>query len=100
MKRRAAWFVVSSLLLLVPAGAWADKSDAKKSKASSSEPPTTIGPNGQKSKNYTFTGLDIDGKLKTPQLLYFLNRMKSEFDSTTPEHRSFLPELERSTSEM
>lgn len=53
-----------------------------------------------KSKTYTFTGLDIDGKLKTPQLLYFLNRMKSEFDTTTPDKRSFLPELKRSTDEM
>ena len=55
---------------------------------------------GQKSKQYTFGGLDIDGKLKTPQLLYFLNRMKSEFDTTTPDKRSFLPELKRSTDEM
>ena len=55
---------------------------------------------GQKSKQYTFGGLDIDGKLKTPQLLYFLNRMKSEFDTTTPDKRSFIPELKRSTDEM
>ena len=47
-----------------------------------------------------FGGLDIDGKLKTPQLLYFLNRMKSEFDTTTPDKRSFIPELKRSTDEM
>jgi hypothetical protein len=53
-----------------------------------------------KTKSYTFTGLDIDGKLKTPQLLYFLNRMKSEFDTTTPDKRSFIPELKRSTDEM
>jgi hypothetical protein len=55
---------------------------------------------GKKEKTYTFGGLDIDGKLKTPQLLYFLNRMKSEFDTTTPDKRSFLPELKRSTEEM
>ena len=55
---------------------------------------------GQKSKQYTFGGLDIDGKLKTPQLLYFLNRMKSEFDTTAPDKRSFIPELKRSTDEM
>lgn len=62
---------------------------------------TTVDPKtGQKSKSYTFGGLDIDGKLKTPQLLYFLNRMKSEFDTTTPDKRSFIPELKRSTDEM
>jgi hypothetical protein len=70
-----------------------------KDKAGSDMPPTTM-QNGTKTKNYTFGGLDIDGKLKTPQLLYFLNRMKSEFDSTTPDKRSFVPELKRSTDEM
>jgi len=53
-----------------------------------------------KTRSYTFTGLDIDGRLKTPQLLYFLNRMKAEFDTTTPTHRSFLPELKLSTEDM
>ncbi len=72
----------------------------KKGPAPSDVPPTTVDKSGQKSKNYSFTGLDIDGKLKTPQLLYFLNRMKSEFDSTTPDKRSFIPELKRSTDEM
>jgi hypothetical protein len=63
--------------------------------------PTQVDPKtGQKSKQYTFGGLDIDGKLKTPQLLYFLNRMKSEFDTTAPDKRSFIPELKRSTDEM
>lgn len=72
----------------------------KKGPPANDVPPTTIDKAGQKSKNYSFTGLDIDGKLKTPQLLYFLNRMKSEFDSTTPDKRSFIPELKRSTDEM
>ena len=57
-------------------------------------------PAGKREKTYNFGGLDIDGKLKTPQLLYFLNRMKSEFDTTTPDKRSFIPELKRSTDEM
>lgn len=52
------------------------------------------------SKVYSFTGLDIDGRLKTPQLLYFLSRVRSEFDSVTPDHRSFIPELERSPEGM
>ncbi len=69
---------------------------AQKKKAEPAPP----GQPGGKTKTYTFTGLDIDGKLKTPQLLYFLNRMKSEFDTTAPDRRSFLPELKRSTDEM
>ena len=72
---------------------------ARADKKKSAEP-AQQGATGTKQKNYTFTGLDIDGKLKTPQLLYFLNRMKSEFDTTTPDKRSFIPELKRSTDEM
>ncbi len=79
-----------------------DKNGDKKAKAADSDGSTTqVDPKtGQKSKQYTFGGLDIDGKLKTPQLLYFLNRMKSEFDTTAPDKRSFIPELKRSTDEM
>jgi hypothetical protein len=54
----------------------------------------------KKAKTYSFGGLDIDGRLRTPQLLYFLNRMKSEFDATAPTHRSFIPELKASPNEM
>ena len=82
-------------------GAAAAKKGAPPKAADTDGGPTQIDPKtGQKSKQYTFGGLDIDGKLKTPQLLYFLNRMKSEFDTTAPDKRSFIPELKRSTDEM
>ena len=51
---------------------------------------------GKKTKSYTFSGLDIEGKLRTPQLLYFLGRMKLEYELSKPARRSFLPELESS----
>src|SRR5439155_2280391 len=38
---------------------------------------------GNKAKVFAFGALDIDGKLKAPQLLYFLNRVKGEFDDST-----------------
>ncbi|MFI5309093.1 MAG: hypothetical protein ACHQ53_17185 [Polyangiales bacterium] len=46
-----------------------------------------------------FSGLDIEGQLKTPQMLYFLNRMRAEFGRPRLPHRSFMPELQRSTKE-
>jgi hypothetical protein len=46
-----------------------------------------------------FTGLDIEGRLKSPQLLYFVSRVHAEFDRPKLPHRSFMPELERSTEE-
>lgn len=51
----------------------------------------------EKVKVMRFSGLDISGQLKSPQLLYFLNRMRAQFDRPSLPHRSFLPELERST---
>ena len=52
-----------------------------------------------KTKVYNFSGLDVEGRLKTPQLLYFLNRVKLELDTTGREKRSFLKELEQSSDD-
>ena len=52
---------------------------------------------GAKVKVFEFTGLDISGRLKSPQLLYFLNRLRTEFGRPKLPHRSFVPELVRST---
>jgi hypothetical protein len=46
-----------------------------------------------------FSGLDIEGQLKTPQMLYFLNRLRAEFGRPDLPHRSFIPELQRATKE-
>jgi len=48
-------------------------------------------------KMMEFSGLDIEGQLRTPQMLYFLNRMRAEFGRPKLPHRSFMPELQRST---
>jgi hypothetical protein len=50
-------------------------------------------------KVMSFSGLDIEGRLKSPQLLYFVNRVHAEFDRPKLPHRSFMPELERSTEQ-
>jgi hypothetical protein len=50
-------------------------------------------------KTVEFSGLDIEGQLKTPQMLYFLNRLRAEFDRPELPHRSFMPELQRGTKE-
>jgi len=46
-----------------------------------------------------FSGLDIEGQLKTPQMLYFLNRLRAEFGRPKLPHRSFMPELQRGARE-
>jgi hypothetical protein len=54
---------------------------------------------GTEVKAMEFSGLDIEGALKTPQMLYFLKRLRAEFDHPRLPHRSFMPELARSTKE-
>lgn len=57
------------------------------------------GEGGSKVKVMEFSGLDISGRLKSPQLLYFLSRLRAEFDRPRLPHRSFIGEMERSTHE-
>ena len=61
----------------------------------------TVGTDGKsyKSKTYNFGAMDVEGKLKTPQLLYFLNRVKLELDMSAPDTRSFMKELEKSADD-
>ncbi len=48
---------------------------------------------------YQFTGLDIDGELRTPALLQFLARIGGEFETVGIPHRSFMPELQATVAE-
>lgn len=52
-----------------------------------------------KPKVFDFTGLDINGRLRTPQLLYFLDRASEELERASLEKRSFVPEMVNSIDE-
>ena len=63
-------------------------------------PATGVAPGTKiKTKTYTFGAMDVEGKLKTPQLLYFLNRVKLELDMSAPDKRSFMKELAQSADD-
>jgi hypothetical protein len=70
--------------------------------AAGDSPASAPAPAGGKkviSKTYTFGAMDVEGKLKTPQLLYFLNRVKLELDMSAPDKRSFMKELQQSADD-
>jgi hypothetical protein len=81
----------------------AAKAEAKTEAKPAAAPPQAEGDvrteGGTQVKMMEFSGLDIEGQLKTPQMLYFLNRLRAEFGHPRLPHRSFMPELERSTKE-
>jgi len=49
-------------------------------------------------KVMSFEGLGIEGRLKSPQLVYFVQRVQAEFERPVLPHRSFMPELADSTA--
>lgn len=50
-------------------------------------------------KVFDFTGLDLAGRLRTPQLIYFLDRAAQELELASLEKRSFIPEMVESVDE-
>lgn len=48
---------------------------------------------GAKGTVYTFGAQEVEGRLKSPQILYFLRRVRAQFDPAPLGHRSFLLEL-------
>ena len=64
-----------------------------------SESGATTTTKAAKTKVYTFGAMDVEGKLKTPQLLFFLGRIKLELEMSAPDHRSFMKELEKTADD-
>ena len=44
-------------------------------------------------KTYKFETVEVEGRLKSPQVIYFLRRVRAEFEAGALGHRSFLGEL-------
>ena len=83
-------------------GGGADTPDAPPEPAGDTGPAanaTESGGKNGKPKVFDFTGLDINGRLRTPQLLYFLERANEELERASLEKRSFIPEMIRTLDE-
>jgi hypothetical protein len=44
-------------------------------------------------KTYKFGAVEVEGRLKAPQVVYFMRRVRAEFAAGLLGHRSFLREL-------
>jgi len=52
-----------------------------------------------KEQTFDFNALDLNGRNRTPQLLYFLERANEELERATLEKRSFIPDMVRTMEE-
>ena len=84
--------------LVAPLAAQPKKKDAPPPKA---DKPAAASDNktAPKVKNFDFNALDLNGRMRTPQLLYFLERANEELERASLEKRSFIPHIVRSVEE-
>jgi hypothetical protein len=79
----------------------ADKENKEKKESKQEEAPAPEKKSSKPAKpsELDFTGLDLEGRLRTPQLLYFLDRAAEELERASLERRSFIPEMVKTIDE-
>jgi len=82
-----------------PAGSAGAQPKAKPAPAAAAKPADSKADKKAKEKNFDFNNLQLNGQLRTPQLLYFLERANEELERASLEKRSFIPHMVRSVEE-
>jgi hypothetical protein len=72
----------------------AERRVKQEAKRPSGAPSVEVEETGQEGvKTYKFGPVEVEGRLKSPQVVYFLRRVRAEFAAGLLGHRSFLREL-------
>ena len=101
------WGCVTTIVLALSASGFAQPKGHAADKNGSAAP--TSDDNGakknpaktkdHKTQNFDFNALDLNGRNRTPQLLYFLERANEELERASLEKRSFIPTMVKSVDE-
>jgi hypothetical protein len=94
--------LVTAILAVVCAVTYPSLASAQpKAKPAAAPPAKATEKKGDKpkEKNFDFNNLQLNGQLRTPQLLYFLERANEELERASLEKRSFIPHMVRSVEE-
>jgi len=98
-----AWALLCVLALPAFAQPHKDKGGGDKTPAAAPAPDKAPAAGDKKKspkeKNFDFNALDLNGRQRTPQLLYFLERANEELERASLEKRSFIPHMVRSVDE-
>jgi hypothetical protein len=93
--RALSWGLLATMVMCASVSAQPKKGDTK---ATTTAPVKETGKK-DKVKNFDFNALDLNGRMRTPQLLYFLERANEELERASLEKRSFIPHMVRSVEE-
>jgi len=99
--------IVCAILLLAlaaPAAAQrrrrtAQRKESRPAPAATAKKPTGEKSKGKKEQRFDFTGFELAGSVRMPQLLYFLDRAEEELERASLERRTFVPEMLKSIDE-
>lgn len=106
--RAAAFAAAVACAIAAPAFAQPKKKDGgggaapleQKADASSKPAETAKKTAGKvKEQNFNFDGLGLNGRSRSPQLLYFLERANEELERASLEKRSFIPSMVKTVEE-
>ena len=94
--RALSWGLLATMLMCASVSAQPKKGDTK---AATTTSPKESKDKKEKVKNFDFNALDLNGRMRTPQLLYFLERANEELERASLEKRSFIPTMVKSVEE-